>query len=546
MSPDSLDEVHDGDDAAGAVVRRDRDDGRARRARRRATGGRCTTTTTSRSNRNGTQDIFLNTPNQARVVRALRHRLDRAEGPARPDEVPHAKLGVPRRHDGARRARSRDVERRRRRLRLGRARRHPPRRRRRPAPTATRASRCPTAPDDNPWTRRGDDWRPLMDLDFITEQEMLRDTVRGRVRAPLRRSTSCARWRTTRSATRDELWKQLGELDLLGHARCPSEYGGSGMSMLDGVVVYEELGPGAGAVAALRELGDERGRARCAPAPTRSSDEWLPAIAPGDAIVTPAWLEPDRGFGPAGRAADAPTADGDGFVLDGAKRHVPFAARPTACSCWPAPTRRRRRSSSSTRTPRASTLTQQMTIASDTQYRVDFERRARRRRRDRSDRGRRLGARGTRTMHDGIVLLAAQAVGGARYALDDHRAVRQGPPPVRQAARRVPGDRALPRRRRHRGRRRRDARVRGGVGPRRGPRRSTRSPRWRSCSRARRSATSPRWPSRSSAASASPLEYDIQLYFRRAKQLQISWWDDRYLEELVAAQVLDAREVATT
>ena len=30
------------------------------------------------------------------------------------------------------------------------------------------------------------------------------------------------------------------------------------------------------------------------------------------------------------------------------------------------------------------------------------------------------------------------------------------------------------------------------------------------------------------------IEYDIQLYFRRAKQLQISWWDDRYLEELVA------------
>ena len=36
------------------------------------------------------------------------------------------------------------------------------------------------------------------------------------------------------------------------------------------------------------------------------------------------------------------------------------------------------------------------------------------------------------------------------------------------------------------------------------------------------------------------LEYDIQLYFRRAKQLQISWWDDRYLEELVAAATLDA------
>ena len=35
------------------------------------------------------------------------------------------------------------------------------------------------------------------------------------------------------------------------------------------------------------------------------------------------------------------------------------------------------------------------------------------------------------------------------------------------------------------------------------------------------------------------VDYDIQLYFRRAKQLQLSWWDDRYLEERVAATVLD-------
>ncbi|MBW2688270.1 MAG: acyl-CoA/acyl-ACP dehydrogenase, partial [Deltaproteobacteria bacterium] len=35
------------------------------------------------------------------------------------------------------------------------------------------------------------------------------------------------------------------------------------------------------------------------------------------------------------------------------------------------------------------------------------------------------------------------------------------------------------------------------------------------------------------------LDYDIQLYFRRAKQLQLNWWDSRYLEELIAANVLD-------
>ena len=35
------------------------------------------------------------------------------------------------------------------------------------------------------------------------------------------------------------------------------------------------------------------------------------------------------------------------------------------------------------------------------------------------------------------------------------------------------------------------------------------------------------------------VEYDAQLFFRRAKQLQLSWWDTPYLEELVAGSLLD-------
>jgi len=35
------------------------------------------------------------------------------------------------------------------------------------------------------------------------------------------------------------------------------------------------------------------------------------------------------------------------------------------------------------------------------------------------------------------------------------------------------------------------------------------------------------------------IECDIQLYFRRAKQLQMTWWDGRYLEELIARDTLD-------
>ena len=36
------------------------------------------------------------------------------------------------------------------------------------------------------------------------------------------------------------------------------------------------------------------------------------------------------------------------------------------------------------------------------------------------------------------------------------------------------------------------------------------------------------------------VDFDIQLYFRRAKDLQMSWWDTDYLEELVASALLDA------
>jgi alkylation response protein AidB-like acyl-CoA dehydrogenase len=35
------------------------------------------------------------------------------------------------------------------------------------------------------------------------------------------------------------------------------------------------------------------------------------------------------------------------------------------------------------------------------------------------------------------------------------------------------------------------------------------------------------------------MDYDIQLFYRRAKQQQMNWWDTRYLEELIAADILD-------
>jgi alkylation response protein AidB-like acyl-CoA dehydrogenase len=38
------------------------------------------------------------------------------------------------------------------------------------------------------------------------------------------------------------------------------------------------------------------------------------------------------------------------------------------------------------------------------------------------------------------------------------------------------------------------------------------------------------------------LEIDMQLYFRRAKQLELQWWEPRYLERVIAAAELDTEK----
>ena len=147
-----------------------------------------------------------------------------------------------------------------------------------------------------------------MDLDFSEEQDMLRDLVRGLC-------STYSSLEVVRSVEDDptgypvEFWQQLAELDLTG-LMIPEEYGGSGMTALEGAVVYEEFGralaPSPHFVSAVLSAGvllragsDEQRRA------------WLPRIAKGEAIVTTAWLEPKGSFGPKGVQATA-TVDGKG------------------------------------------------------------------------------------------------------------------------------------------------------------------------------------------------------------------------------------------
>lgn len=374
-----------------------------------------------------------------------------------------------------------------------------------------------------------------MDLDFSPEQDMLREMVRGLLAdaCPL---TRVRELEDDPVGFAKDVWAQLGELDLIG-LMIPEAHGGSGMTAVDGVVLYEELGralvPVPHFVSAVLSAG----------LILRAGDdaqqgEWLPQIASGAAILTPAWLEPRGSFGPQGVRTTA-TADGDGFRLDGEKWHVAFAAAadrlvvlartgdgPTDVDLFLVD-------------PTASgvSLEQQFTIASDTQYAVRLDGVT-------VPASARIGAAGTgwgtwdATMLEGIVLLAAQAMGGVRYALeittqyakdreqfdkplgafqaiahylaDASTAVEGGTILVHEAAWAWSEGKSLGRLapmaklfacQTYRDTTAMAQQVFGGVG--------------------------------------FTLEYDIQLYFRRAKQLQISWWNDRVLEERVAAAILD-------
>jgi alkylation response protein AidB-like acyl-CoA dehydrogenase len=371
-----------------------------------------------------------------------------------------------------------------------------------------------------------------MDLDFSEEQQMLREMVRSLC-------AEHASIETVRAMEDDptgypaELWKQLAEVEVLG-ILIPEAYGGTGMGMLDAAVVYEELGrslaPSPHFVSCVLSAG-----ALLVAGSEEQKQEWLPRIASGEAVLTPAWLEPHNGFGPKGVQLRA-EVDGDTATLHGTKLHVQFASSATRLLVL-------------ARTgdgpldvdlflvdPNAPgvTLEQLMSLASDTQYLVRFER----------AKGQRVGRPGSgwrsfdEVMHDGIILAAAQAMGGAERALEitcEYAAERHqfGKPLaafqaishyLADAATHVSGGKTLVLEAAW-------ARAEGRDVSRLAP-----MAKLFAC-QTYRDLTA--MSLQVFGGVGFTIEYDAQLYFRRAKQLQISWWDTAYLEELVAASVLD-------
>jgi len=255
----------------------------------------------------------------------------------------------------------------------------------------------------------------VLDLEFDQEQELLRQTVRD----VLARHCPPA---VVRQMEDDpvgypaSLWAQLGELDLIG-LLLPDEYGGSAMSLLEGVALYEELGrtlaPTPHFVSAVMSGG-----VLAAAGSDAQKDRWLRPVAAGEAIVTPAWLEPDNGFTPRGVAARA-VAEGSGFRLSGLKRHVAFASAADRLLVLSRTGEAAEAVDLFLVDPAAPgvSLRQQFSLASDTQYEVALSGVV-------VDDEDRIGPPGSgwatwqQVLEPGLVLLAAQAVGGARYALE--------------------------------------------------------------------------------------------------------------------------------
>jgi len=157
-----------------------------------------------------------------------------------------------------------------------------------------------------------------MDIGFTEEQELLRDTARRFLESEC--NTQFVRRRMAEpAAVTDEFWQKLAEQGWLGIIY-PEEEGGSGLGLVDLVVLMEEMGravmPGPFLSTVLlggAAIGDAGTPAQ--------RQQWLPQIAAGTAKAALAWTEPDLRWDAAGVTASAREAAA-GFTLSGTKLFV--------------------------------------------------------------------------------------------------------------------------------------------------------------------------------------------------------------------------------
>ncbi len=157
-----------------------------------------------------------------------------------------------------------------------------------------------------------------MDLSLNDTQQLIQDSARDFVRGSCSRDVLLKLDRDP-AALMTTLWPQMSQLGWCGMA-IPEAYGGTGNSLTDVAVLFEELGCGpvpgplfSSAVLCARILMDAAG--------DNLKKAWLPRIASGERVFALALTESQYGWTADGVRATAKRAGGD-YMLSGTKVFV--------------------------------------------------------------------------------------------------------------------------------------------------------------------------------------------------------------------------------
>jgi alkylation response protein AidB-like acyl-CoA dehydrogenase len=159
-----------------------------------------------------------------------------------------------------------------------------------------------------------------MDFAFSSDQQLLKNSARAFLEEHCKPATVRSAWDDPRGDN-DAMWKEMAQLGWLGLS-LPETHGGSGLGMVETAILLEEMGhaacpgpyvPTILAASAFAEAGTDAQKKR-----------WLAAVATGEARATVAFLDGDLDWSP-----DAVTTrarrTARGFRLTGEKRFVPWA-----------------------------------------------------------------------------------------------------------------------------------------------------------------------------------------------------------------------------
>jgi alkylation response protein AidB-like acyl-CoA dehydrogenase len=156
-----------------------------------------------------------------------------------------------------------------------------------------------------------------MDFSFTPDQTLLKNSARAFLDEHCKSAAVRLLWDDPRGES-EGLWKEMAQLGWLGLS-LPEEHGGSGLGMVETALLLEELGraaypgpysPTMLVADAIAEAGTDVQKKR-----------WLAPIATGDARATMTLLDADLDWSPdaiATRAEKTPT----GWQLSGVKRYV--------------------------------------------------------------------------------------------------------------------------------------------------------------------------------------------------------------------------------